>query len=62
LCVWAVTTSQYTPFQTEKVNAELNLFELSIEELLDIEVVSAPHEIEIIPKTSWANDILRNRV
>ncbi|MHC4292929.1 MAG: hypothetical protein ACYSTX_01440 [Planctomycetota bacterium] len=62
LCVWTVTTSQYTPFQHQKANAEFNLFELSIEELMEVEVASVPQEKETIPKTSWASDILRNRV
>jgi hypothetical protein len=62
LFIWSVTALQYTSFQDQRANEELNLFEMSIEELMDIEVASAPHEIEIIPKTSWVNDILRNRV
>ncbi|MHC4843741.1 MAG: hypothetical protein ACYTFM_09595 [Planctomycetota bacterium] len=62
LFIWVITAFQYISFQHQQVNKELNLFEMSIEELMDIEVASAPKEIEIIPKTSWVNNILRNRV
>jgi hypothetical protein len=62
LFIWSVTAFQYISFQYNQVNKELDLFEMSIEELMDIEVASAPHEIEIIPKTSWVSYILRNSV
>ncbi|MHC4757179.1 MAG: hypothetical protein ACYTE8_00820 [Planctomycetota bacterium] len=38
------------------------LFNMSLEELMEIEVASAPHELEIVPRTSWVNGILRNKV
>ncbi|MHC4130926.1 MAG: hypothetical protein ACYSSP_00330 [Planctomycetota bacterium] len=62
LFIWSVTAFQYTSFKHQQINKELNFFEMSIEELMDIEVASAPLEIEIIPKTSWVYYVLRNSV
>ena len=62
LFIWSVTAYQYNSFQPQQVSEELNLFEMSIEELMDIEVASVPQEIEVMPKTSWTSYVLRNSV
>ncbi|MHC4270953.1 MAG: hypothetical protein ACYST2_01415 [Planctomycetota bacterium] len=62
LFIWSITAFQYISFKNQLVNKELDLFEMSIEELMDIEVASAPKEIEVIPKTSWISYVLKNSV
>jgi hypothetical protein len=62
LFVWSVTTHEDILFHSQDINAEINLFEMSIEELMEIEVASAPQETETISKVFLAEYFLRNQV
>jgi len=59
--LWSVTSFDVLN-NNHQVNREQNLFEMSIEELMEIEVASTSKEKNNIPKTSWIKEPFRHRV
>ena len=62
LFIWSLISYDCDFRQNQKANNELNLFEMSIEELMKIEVASASKKKNNIPKTSWIIEPFMNRV